>query len=51
MITIVIDEKTNRIQDMVYLLEKIAKDLESGITHGYYPHWHINGEEDAESEA
>ena len=31
---------------MVYLLEEISRQIESGCTSGYYPHWNIEGEEE-----
>lgn len=50
MITIEITEDVSTKQDMVYLLEHIAKMIEEGYTSGYYPTWALSGEESLENE-
>lgn len=45
MVKIVIDEETGSTDDMADLLEQIATSLREGNTSGFYPHWHIVGEE------
>lgn len=46
MLSIKIEETVKTRQDLVYLLEEIAKQVEKGNHSGYYPHWELQGEEE-----
>ena len=48
MISINIDEETETIDMMCYLLENILDQLKSGNTSGIGPSWDITGEEEPE---
>lgn len=45
MISIEINEEVNTKEDMVYLLEDIARQLRQGNTSGVSPSWSLNEEE------
>lgn len=48
MINIIIDEETHTVQDMVYCLQEVIRELEKGIVRGYGPDWHYEGTEETE---
>lgn len=50
MITIEINEEVESNEDMVHLLEEIARSIRSGNTSGVSPSWSLNEEEEVPNE-
>lgn len=50
MITITIQEEAKTKNDLVYLLQQIAEQIEEGYSSGYNPNWVLSGEEEIDKD-
>jgi hypothetical protein len=46
MLKIIIDEESRTADDLADLLEQLAEQIRDGNIRGFYPHWHLEGDEE-----